>query len=300
MPQVIDQLLIGCADLGHSRAFFTELFGLAVQPLRSTPPPLPGSSHALRAECALTGMAETGDTLLHLVSFERPGAAVRDGAGRHDACPKTINFLCRNLPDRYRELQAAGVHFASDWVEYEKHGVHYRDVHLTGPDHQNIGLLELVGETYPVNDRGIGTIAAVCFTQSAIAEADALAHALDLTLAFDETLSGEAMETLVGLPHGAALIMHLYGDESPRGRLEFVEYRGAGGSNRYSTARPPASGLLHARIHVEDFDPTESAAEATPTLKLGPLHEGILLGQPVRSRFLETDSGMRVELIEHR
>lgn len=299
MP-AIDQLLVSCADIALSRAFFADVLGLVPGTLRSAPPPLPGDRRALRAECVIDSACAPGDsdTQLHLVQYETPGSAVRDGAGRHDACPKTINFLCRDLPDLYSRLAARGLRFASSWVEYEKLGVHYRDVHLAGPDAQNIGLLEIPGEDYPVNDRGVGPVAAVCFTLQHMAEADAAAAALALPLAFDETLAGAAVETLVGLPRGAALVMRLFGSDRPRGRFEFVEYRGATGVNRYPRARPPATGLLHPRIRISDRVASGLATAAdSELLRIGTACSGELLGRRACCRSLETRGGLRIELV---
>lgn len=299
----IDQLLIGCSDLRRSLAFFSGLLGLEGSGLRPDPPALPGCAAQLRAECRVgTAAASTGDdTQLHLVEFVEPRGAVRRASGPFDRCPKTVNFLCRNLPDLYRTLEARGVRFTSQWVDYEKAGVHYRDVHLPGPDAQNIGLLELVDGDYAVNDRGVGAIASVCFTQRDPLEAETLASMLALPRVFDETLSGEAVETLVGLPPGGALVMRLYGGDQPIGRFEFVSYRGATGENRYGLAQPPAVGLLHPRVRVEWLDAPALPGDAASTgLRLGPVYEGTLLGTETRSRMLEAPGGMRIELLEQR
>jgi hypothetical protein len=299
----IAQLLVGCSRIHETRAFLGDLLGLDCATLRSDPPLLPGYDLRLRAECAVYSgtQPQRADTVLHLVEFDEPGPPVRAGAGPFDACPKTINFLCRDLPDVYRALAGRGARFVSHWVEYEQGGIHYRDVHLTGPDALNIGLLELVGGDYEVNGRGVGAVAAACFTQDAPTAAALAAGALGLPLAFDEVLAGEAVETLVGLPPGGALMMQLYGGPEARGRLEFVSYRGAAGDNRYGRARPPATGLLHPRVRAGDLGgPALAERRAGTALRLGPPREGTLLGAPVLSRLLEVPGGLRIELVEDR
>jgi catechol 2,3-dioxygenase-like lactoylglutathione lyase family enzyme len=296
----IDQLVIGTADMQRALALWRDTLGFTVYYRGERADPLPGSEALVQCD-ALLGFPDTAAGQLHLVEFAAPGAPVRQGAGLHDACPKTVNLLCRDLPAVHARLEAAGHRFRSHWVAYEKHGVHYRDVHMAGPDASNIGLLEVLGADYPVGDNGIGAVAAVCFTQQSLDGIDGLCRdVLGQSLQFDETLGGPELELMLALPPGATLEMRLYGPAAISARFEFVRYAGASGANLYARAQAPATGILYPRLTGLPLAAlrTAYAAAAPPGVTLQELGRSIVLGTPVESVQLVTGGGFSVQVCE--
>jgi len=296
----IDQLVIGTADLQRSLRFWQETLGLELLYRDERADPLPGSE-ALVSRDALLGFPGIAQGQLHIVEFAASGEPVREGAGPHDACPKTVNLLCRDLPAVHARLEAAGHRFRSRWVAYEKHGVRYRDVHMVGPDATNIGLLEISGADYPVGDNGIGPVAAACFTQQSLDGIDALcSDLLGQQLQFDETLTGPELELMLALPSGAALEMRLYGPSAINARLEFVKYHGAAGANLYPRAQPPATGLLYPRLTSLELAALRArcAASMPAEVTLQELGRSIVLGVAVESVQLVMAGGFSVQVCE--
>ncbi|MEM8942681.1 MAG: hypothetical protein AAGC91_11035 [Pseudomonadota bacterium] len=304
MPR-LSELLISCSDITQTARFFEHSLGLDAAAIRNSPSPLPSCDYPIAREQPVFSHADPDSKnwqpILHLVEFSTPGMPVRAGASSHDSCAKTVNFLCRDLPQVYEKLAARGVVFRSRWVEYEKAGVSYCDVHAIGPDELNIGFLEIVDGQYTVNQLGIGPIAAVCFTVPEMEPVDALVEGIGMPLVLDEHFAGPSMETMLNLPVGASLHMRLYGAIEAWGRLEIVSYNGVTTSNLHRSTLPPGTGLLTARIAVDDLDHSLrllDQRESRGIVYSRGVRSGQVLGESARIAEVATDFGLSLELIE--
>ena len=248
----IGEVVIATATFSQSLAFWHEHFGYEVCHLVTTTDPsllalwqVSEQDIGRRALLAIQG----AHTKIHLVEVLQPAAPLKQGVGNLDALPKTLNLLVKDLPSVWQRLSDAGVHMKTKWVEYEEEGVTYRDAHIIGPDESGIGLLEAVGEDYPVNLHNIGEPASfVCTVESMSAESK-FYRALGCSLRLDHEFSGPAIEQLVGLPSGASLHMQLFGPQKSHSRIELVSY-GSPMHSHYSRAKFPHTGALFACLNI--------------------------------------------------
>lgn len=204
---------------------------------------------------------------IHLVELASPGICLREHTNSLDAQAKTINLLVKDLPKVWQRLRELGADLKGEWVEYEAQGQIYRDAHIIGPDHVGVGLVEIIGEDYPVNLCGIGEPVSFTFTVDNINDEQDFYCNLGGQIRLDEKFSGPAIESLVGLPAGGSLNMKLIGPKAPIARLELVSYDHPM-INHYSKAEFPAIGVL--LVHLEGIkeevmaEHINHAVEASP------------------------------------
>jgi catechol 2,3-dioxygenase-like lactoylglutathione lyase family enzyme len=253
-------VVVGVADLGRASAFWQDNFGLAETAWREGPDPelarlwgIPPGDIARQVLLATPGSGSGG---LHLVEFTRPGEPVRQGAQPFDCLPKNLDVYTRDLPARYRELEAAGHRFRSPWGEMPgPDGLVFREVHLPGHDGTNVVILEVIGPGYdislsPKHFAGIGPVVTV--VPDGGAEAAFYRDVLGMATTLELLIRGP----VVGLPPGSGLDLKVFGDPGdPLGRVEIIEYRNVSGANLYPRAVPPATGILHLVYRVPRLGP---------------------------------------------
>jgi len=255
---------VGVADLTAASGFWVRHFGFEITAQRDGPDAaLAGlwdiAPEDVTAQALLrTPTAHAG--ALHLVQFERPAAPVRRDAQGFDYLPKNLDLYVRDLPARFRELQAAGVRFRSDPVTSPgPEGMIFSEVHLPGPDETNVVLLEIIGEGYDTcfNARGFAGIGPLITIVPDLAAEEAFYTAvLGMAITLTLRLAGPMLEKMIGLPAGAALVLKVYGDPAePLGRVEVIEYERTQGRNLFARARAPALGTLHVTYRVPDLGP---------------------------------------------
>ncbi|MEO0998098.1 MAG: hypothetical protein AAFX58_11320 [Pseudomonadota bacterium] len=185
---------------------------------------------------------------MHLVEFADPAPAVRAGAAVFDLCPKNLDVYVSDMPARIEALRQRGYTFRNEtFSEVEApDGTRFREIHLDGHDAINIVLLEVLGQDRAVSTRGFGGIGPlIVIVADAAAEKAFFATAMGLAQLADNVLSGPEIESMIGLPNGAALDVSIWGDpELPNGQIEIINYRGVDGRNLYPHARPKATGIL--------------------------------------------------------
>lgn len=242
----IDSVIVGVSNLEESLRVWRDQLGLrelwrsdgCCPHLASA---LGASAGDIVAQVSLGWSGRGGN--IHLLAFANPAAPVREQAGPLDACPKNLNMRVRDLPALCEVIESKGLTLRSPWVEYESDGTRYRDAHVEGPDATNIGLLEIVGDEYAVNDIGVGDLAACALTVEDLPAEAGFWRKLGFNCVLDRHFSGPAMETLIGLPENASLHMQLYGGEEPWARVELVSY-GCAMSSHYPRARVPSTGAI--------------------------------------------------------
>jgi catechol 2,3-dioxygenase-like lactoylglutathione lyase family enzyme len=192
---------------------------------------------------------------LHLVQFRDPLPPVRQGAANVDLCPKNLDVACTDLPARFKELQAAGFTFRSDWVQYSIEDLAVREVQMGVHDEVNLVFVELIGRRLPYTQQGYAGLASlVSIVPDVAAEERFYADLLGLPSAGRHQLDGPAIEKMIGLPPGGALDVRLLSPpDEVFGRVELIQYRGIMGKNRYPQARPGALGFLHVGFLAADL-----------------------------------------------
>jgi catechol 2,3-dioxygenase-like lactoylglutathione lyase family enzyme len=205
---------------------------------------------------------------LHLVQFAQPAEPVRRGAQTFDHLPKNLDVYVRDLPARFEALRAAGARFRSEPVTAPGPGAMvFREVHMAGHDDINVVLLEVIDGARPggpaagydtcYNAKGCAGIGPLVTIVPDLGVEDAFwSGVLGMRVTLDIRLAGPAMEKMIGLPAGAALLLKVYGDPAePLGRVEVIEYERAAGRNLFARARAPARGTLHANWRSNALDP---------------------------------------------
>lgn len=189
---------------------------------------------------------------LVLVQFTRDAPVVRAGATAVDLCPKNLDINVVDLPKRAEELRGAGYTLRSEPVAYEIGGLPVREVQLPVEDGVNLVLAEILGEALLTTDKGYGGVTSVVTTTADIGAETAFFEMLGFSRLERHVLEGPAIETMIGLPPNAGIIMQLLGEPAHRfGRAELVAYRGASGNTLYPRAQPPARGLFRAAVDVQ-------------------------------------------------
>ena len=301
MP-AITHLTIGVSDLDDALALWCDTFGLDLVGQRAGPDEdlarLWGLQPQRVARQASVGAADVEHGRLHLVQFTDPAPPVRAGAAPTDRCPKNIDLRCVDLLDRHRELSARGHTFRSEPAEYPYEGSTVREVQMHGPDDTNIVLVEIVDEPVPATPQGYTAMTAfVCVVGEPESEGAFHRDVLGLDHIAAHRLTGPEIETMVGLPPGAALNLDLYGAAAtPFGRFEVVHYEGVEGADRYGRAAPPALGALHAAVAVDDLGQTVGRLRdaGAPTQDHGEVD--LLFGQH-RVVSTRTPAGLRLDLL---
>jgi catechol 2,3-dioxygenase-like lactoylglutathione lyase family enzyme len=302
---LLAHVTVGVADLWQALKLWHETFGFQVLARRTGPDPVLagiwGVEPSRIVDQALVGLSAGAPGRLHLIQLADPVSAVRDGASPTDLCPKNLDLLCQNLPSRVEELRDMGFVFRSDWVEYAAGELTVREVQMPGHDHTNVVLLELLPGDAPFNARGFAGLAALVTTVPDIeAECSFYETLLGWAVLHRHRLAGAEVETMVGLPPGGALEICLLGEEeTPLGRLELVQYRGAGGRDLYPRACLPALGTLHAVVTTADVDVYRGRARAAryPAVELGEVRTLFSSGPALA---VTSPAGFRLEIHQGR
>jgi len=253
---------VGVADLDEALNLWVGEFGLQLIAQREGEDPDLARLWVLEpadiARQALVGTPGEESGHIHLVEFNEPGPAVRAGAQVFDLCPKNLDIYVRDLPERHRELQAAGRQFHT--AHYSEltapNGVRFREIHMPSHDRLNVVLLELLDAELPFTDSGYAGVGPLVLTvDDAEREKSFFSNIIGLDKLSDNILGGPDIEKMIGLPSGAALDVSIWGkSEEPFGQIEIVEYRGVEGADLYPRARPKSRGILHIAYTVRDID----------------------------------------------
>jgi catechol 2,3-dioxygenase-like lactoylglutathione lyase family enzyme len=250
---------VGVADLDETLDLWSGTFGLAILAQKYGEDPdlanLWGLSPDDIGRQALLGTPDADTGLIHLVQFNRPGPAVRDGAQVFDLCPKNIDVYVRDLPRRVEELKSDGRSFHNEnYSEISApDGTVFREIHMQGHDAINIVLLEVIGLELPFTQQGYAAVGPlVTIVGNAGAERRFYRDVMGLDVLNDNILEGPEIEQMIGLPPGSALDVSIWGRPGQAlGQVEIIEYRGAEGNDLYSSAVPKQRGILHVTYAIE-------------------------------------------------
>lgn len=301
--QALAQVALGVADLAPVRALWVGHFGLEVVAERAGPdaglarlwgvePERIAGQLLLRTPAATRGW-------LHFVQFNDPAPPVRAGAAPHDLCPKNIDVNCVDMEVRYAELAAAGVTFRSAISAYEIGDIVAREVQA--PIHDDINLVLIEVDNWPIDlsPRNYGAVTSFVLAVPDIERESAFyREVLGLELLLEHRVAGEAIEKVVGLPPGAALLLRLLGGaDQLYGRVELIEYEGMHGADRYPAARAPALGSLVGRFETDDLDALCARLKASgmPVRDCGTIE---LISGPARVAATDSPAGFGLELME--
>ena len=266
----ISEVIVATADYQTALDFWCTLLGYSVlYQTHHTAPELLELWHVSADEIgrrALLGESHF-HTRIQLVEVLHPSAPLKKAVGNLDALPKTLNLLVKDLPAVWQRLKNAGVTVNNDWVEYEAHGLRYRDAHITGPDNSGIGLLEVLDKEYLVNNLGIGEPASLACTVENMTQEATFYDQLGGRLELDEYFSGQAIEKLVGLPPGGSLHMQLFGPEATHSRIELVSY-GIPMTSHYKNAKFPHTGVLFVHLAGGSFSLAADSDSTFSTVKV--------------------------------
>jgi catechol 2,3-dioxygenase-like lactoylglutathione lyase family enzyme len=300
------QVTVGVSSLDAALGFWTGHFGFQVHARRAGADAAAAALWGLPAaeivDQAIVGTPGARAGRLHLVEFAHPGAPVRRGARSSDQLPKNLDVYVRDMAQAFNRLRSEGVEFRGEPLSTPgPDGLVFREVHLCGHDATNVVLIEVAGAGYapafsPAGCAGIGPL--VTIVPDLAREAVFYQGILGLTRTLALQLGGPAIEKMIGLPAGAALGIEVYGDPSdPLGRIEVIEYQGAGGANLFPRARPPALGTLHVAYRVASLAPLLEGlrAAAVPLTDHGPQQ---LLWGAGRVVSLCSPAGFRIEVQE--
>jgi catechol 2,3-dioxygenase-like lactoylglutathione lyase family enzyme len=298
---------VGVANLEAALDFWVGHFGFEVAARREGADPdlaaLWGIGAADISRQALVRTPGAAAGALHLVQFAHPGAPVRQDVQPFDHLPKNLDLYVRDMPARVEALRGRGVKFRSEPITSAGPGdMIFSEVHLPGHDSTNVVLLEIIGEGYDTcyNSAGFAGIGPlVTIVPDLAAEEAFYAGVLGMAITLELRLEGAAIESMLGLPAGAALLLKVYGDPAePLGRLEVIEYQRTRGRNLFARARPPALGTLHVTYRVPDLRPLlERLGSRVSVVDHG---ERCLVYGAGRVVSVRSPAGFRLEIIEQR
>jgi catechol 2,3-dioxygenase-like lactoylglutathione lyase family enzyme len=277
MPSNIAYVSIGVADMALAERLWVEQLGLEVVARRQGPDQGLGRLWKIPAtqivDQLLLGTPGADTGRLHFVQFKSPAAAVRADAAPTDLGAKNIDVNCVDMPVRVEELGTAGYSFRSAIGDYEIDGIRAREVQLPAHDALNVVLIEVLSKGFEVQYTAQGYAALTSFVvivpdvereqkfyKNLFGMEDILVH----------ELSGAAVEMAAGLPKGTVLDLRLLGSpDNLFGRMELIEYIGATSANLFSSAKPPATGILRCGFAVESIDGflALTKAQAIPVLR---------------------------------
>lgn len=305
MPDAIAHVTVGVADLQPVLNLWVDRFGLEIAARRRGPDHalarlwgIPAGQIADQLVLRTPGMA-TG--WLHFVQFAEPADPVRGDAAIFDFGPKNLDVNCRDMPARVAELKNRGCRFRSAISEYEVDGVRAREVQMPSHDAVNVVLIEVLSEGFEVamTSRGYGALTSfVIIVPDTDTEAAFYRALFDFDELMHHRLSGTAIEQAVGAPAGTVLDMRLLGrPDQFFGRVELIAYEGCAGRDRFSTARPPATGILGCGFRVDSLEETAARADAAgqAVSRLGPVDTLYAAGA---CGLLYSPAGLRIELYE--
>jgi len=257
---------IGVARLHDAIRFWESSFGLDVRDRRDGPDAALARLWGIDADritrqALVATPTEDGWAAgaMHLVEFAHPLAPVRQGARVYDRLPKNLDLYTVDMAARYAELEAAGHHFRAPWAEMPAGERRFREAQMRGHDDINVVLIEVTGAGYrttlsPRGYAGIGPLVTV--VGDGKSEVRFYRDVLGMATTLEILLQGPEIERTVGLPPGAGIDIHVFGDpDEPMGRIEIIEYQQVQGDDRYPLARPPARGILHVNYRVPDLGP---------------------------------------------
>ncbi|MEM7610608.1 MAG: hypothetical protein AAF270_02945, partial [Pseudomonadota bacterium] len=251
---------VGVADMQNACQLWVNAMGLEIVAERAGPDADLADLWQLAADditaqlLLATPGQHTGQ--LHLVEFAEPALPIRHNAEVFDWVAKNLDIYVNDMPARIAELQAAGFEFRNeDFSEVTApNGVRFREIHLPAHDGVNVVLLEILGESQPLTDAGFGAVGPlITIVPDAARERAFFASLLGLHQLSSNVLDGPEIETMIGLPQGAALDVSIWGNpDNPMGEVEIIEYQGTQGSDLYARAIGKATGIRQIRYHQPD------------------------------------------------
>ena len=297
---------VGVASLEAALSFWTEQLGFEITARRDGPDADLAALWGLRpADISRQALVRTPGAAagaLHLVEFTRLGAPVRRDARAFDQLPKNLDIYVRDMATCFAELKNAGVQFRSEPVTSPgPDGMVFREVHMPGHDDTNVVLIEIIGTGYDTcfNRRGCAGIGPlVTSVPSLAAEEEFYSRVLGMAITLDIRLGGLNIETMIGLPAGAQLMLKVYGDPGePLGRVEVIEYQHTSGSNLFARAKAPALGTLHVTYRVPDLAPILGRLAAGNVAVTHHHHRQLIYGTG-RVVSFHSPAGFRIEVQE--
>jgi catechol 2,3-dioxygenase-like lactoylglutathione lyase family enzyme len=252
---------VSVLDMDVALALWADSLGLEIRSQKHGEDPdlarlwgLSGDDINRQALLGNPGM-ETG--LLHLVEFNQPGEAVRQGAQKFDLCPKNLDVYVHDLPARFEELKSAGYKFHNqNYSELTApDGTAFREIHMHGHDELNIVLLEVIDLKLLFTQQGYAGIGPLVTTVAdAGIERKFYQEIIGMSLLNDNRLEGPEIEKMIGLPPGSALDVSIWGGEGESfGQVEIVDYIGVEGNDLYPRANPKQRGILQVTYQTTDL-----------------------------------------------
>ena len=305
MTDAIASVTVGVADMAPVYGLWVERFGLQVLARLEGPDEAIARLWSIEPDdiAAQLIVATPGTTTgrLHFVQFSSPGPTIRDPQAISDFGAKNLDVNCRDMPARFAELEAAGYRFRSTISEYTVDGIQAREVQFHGHDGTNIVLIEVLGDgfdcVYTANEFAALT-SFVVIVPDAAAESGFFQTVLGFDVLMHHRLSGPAIEQAVGAPPGTVLDMHLLGRENNLfGRVELITYEGCPGRDRFTAARPPATGILGCAFAVDNLE----AARRRVTQAGGTVERELTVDGPMgngATAICKTPAGLRFELFK--
>ena len=264
----IDSIVVGVQNIDEAIELWVDQFGLHIVSERDGADLdlsrfwQLGDDEIIKQSLLATPGIDVGK--IHLVQFRNPSKPVRQNANATDLGPKNLDVTCLDLPSKYRQLIDHGYEFRSEYVGYqiESIGADVLEVQMPGHDHTNIIFVEQLGEKIQLSEKGYGGITSlVTIVSNLDEETNFFMYIFSLKEAVSESLFGDHVEKMIGLPKGGGLKLNLLeGDELDRyGRVELVSYVGAEVQNNlYQSANPPALGTLHCLFRVKNLSEIKS------------------------------------------
>jgi len=206
---------------------------------------------------------------------------------------------CTDMESRVATLREAGFDFRSAISDYTIDDIAAREVQMPAHDDTNVVLIEVRDWPLQLSPRHFGGVTSFVMTvPDTVAEARFYHDLFGMRLLMEHRITGAAIETVVGLPRGAALDMRLLGSpDNFFGRVELICYEGMSGANLYPRARPPATGALGCRIRVNSVARLLERAVAGGYAVRDRGVVGLLFGQ-ARLAQLASPAGCLVEAYE--
>jgi catechol 2,3-dioxygenase-like lactoylglutathione lyase family enzyme len=305
MPNGISYVSIGVADMAVAEKLWVQALGLEIVARRQGSDPELGKLWKLPADQFIDQMlvrtpgASTGQ--LHFVQFREPGEAVRKGAAPTDLVAKNIDVNCVGMPELVEKLSGAGYSIRTDISEYEVGDIHAREVQMSGHDGVNIVFIEILSKGFEVEYSPEGFAAITSFVvvvPSTLTESKFYQDIFGFDEIMHHRITGPGIEAAVGLPKGSALDMRLCGSQDNMfGRMEFINYEGLSGENRFSRAVPPATGILRCGFRTDKLDELLKRVELQGTT-VGRMFEIDAIFGAGRIVEFVSPAGLQIEVIQ--
>lgn len=261
-PVNISWVTVTVADMAAVHSLWVDQFGLkTVAQHQGADPELARlwgiPPEQIASQCVLgTSGADTG--LLHFVELSDPDPSVRSGAATTDLGAKNLDINCTDMPALVESLTDAGQTFRSAIAQYEFDGIEVREVQMPVHDDLNVVLIEVLSGGFEVNysSRGYAALTSFVVIVPDVAKEVSFYQALfGMERILAHQLSGPELEAAAGLPPGTVLDLHLLGEpDNLFGRMELIEYVGVSGTDLFTHARPPATGIMSCGFEVASLD----------------------------------------------